>query len=91
MTRPDSLERPIVSGSVPSGSSSPAFGPLVMTMLETVSVVAFFPFPPRAGAAGALGGTGAVAARGAGEAVAFAGTGCGSLRTRTPKRSARRA
>jgi len=40
MTSPDSLDRPIVSGSVPKGSSSPAFGPVVITIRETVCVVA---------------------------------------------------
>src|SRR3546814_20784242 len=95
MTSPDSLERPIVSGSVPSGSSSPAFGPLVMTMRETVLVVAAPPNAASFAFAGAAAGAGRLTASVASPGpAAGAGTGAaagsGGFRPFTPTRSARR-
>src|SRR3954453_8642446 len=98
MTSPDSLERPIVIGSVPSGNSSPAFGPEVMTSLETVLVVAV---PLACGVCGAFGvgnfagvsaSVGADAEEDEAGVVVIAGVdaaSAGSLRTLTPNRSAR--
>src|SRR3546814_19243510 len=95
MTSPDSLERPIFSGSVPSGSSSPAFGPLVMTMRETVLVVAAPPTAASFAFAGAAAGAGRLTASVASPGpAAGAGTGAaagpGSFRAFTPNRSGRR-
>src|SRR5215204_3329365 len=87
MTSPDSLERPMVSGSVPSGSSSPAFGPLVMTIRDTESVVAAPPL--EADGCGLDAAIGAVAAARATGAAAGDGAGSGIRRTFTPNRSAR--
>ena len=64
-----------MSGSVPRGSSSPAFGPLVMTMRETVAVVAAPPcgLADAGGRGGATRGGRRRRARGAGAGRGAAG------------------
>ncbi len=84
MTRPESAERPIVSWSPSSGSSSPSFAPEVMTRRRAGS-------PGVVGAAG-LEGVAAGATEGVANAAApDAAAGAGMRRTFVPNRSERSA